>query len=351
MSHRAQSYQLLLPQQHPYLSHIGADVNGEMTQLVNFLQYVTNRTDYIAVLHSTEPSMLQKAQVLQRILQQRRAQSKNGKQAFTQVRSFSYTPTYLRVNNDLEGGQESFDDTMEETLSKIKATGYRTIVWLPSFFIRDVIELGPKVTQAGLDRDRLWVTAEGADHRNGLESIDLFQNALSKYEAQFLNGSAYLISFDGYHIHPFANLREHLFQLNASFFQRALASLPPHVTSELLDSIINEKSKTPFRELASTLASWAPGGAFMYDAVMTIGIGACQALSQKQSSRQSSNGTSISGRGMLGEEHLRAIRSVEFHGASGPIMFGGIDAVYPGSRVVQSVPFAVANFVDDGTGV
>lgn len=73
----------------------------------------------------------------------------------------------------------------------------------------------------------------------------------------------------------------------------------------------------------------------MYDAVMTIGIGTCQALQDKEEKAT----------GIVGDEHLQGIRSVDFLGASGPIRSGGTNDSYPGSRVGSTIPFTATNFV------
>lgn len=73
-----------------------------------------------------------------------------------------------------------------------------------------------------------------------------------------------------------------------------------------------------------------PGASFMYDAVMSIALGACKAVSGR-------NGTA-----MTGEMHVAGIRSLDFMGVSGEIKFGNSNG-HPGSRAANTVPFAASN--------
>ena len=70
----------------------------------------------------------------------------------------------------------------------------------------------------------------------------------------------------------------------------------------------------------------------MFDAVLSIGIGACEATKQNMNSTA-----------MTGMSHLEGIRAAEFHGASGMIKFGAPGS--PGTRAVDTVPFAIANVI------
>jgi hypothetical protein len=75
----------------------------------------------------------------------------------------------------------------------------------------------------------------------------------------------------------------------------------------------------------------------MFDAVLAIGLGACQALGKSDG-----NGTAMTGR-----MHVAGIRSVLFHGTSGMIKFGGLPDT-PGARAEDTVPFGVANLLPYG---
>ena len=82
--------------------------------------------------------------------------------------------------------------------------------------------------------------------------------------------------------------------------------------------------------------SYIPEGtSFIFDAVMSIGIGACLATANKTDSL------------MTGEEHLQGIRSVNVSGASGNIRYGGRSGT-PGSRASQSAYFGVINLLPFG---
>lgn len=83
--------------------------------------------------------------------------------------------------------------------------------------------------------------------------------------------------------------------------------------------------------------TYVPG--FMYDAVMSIGIGACLA-------KREQNGT------ISGSEHVEGIRSAKFGGATGPVQFGieggGSDAV--GARNSSTISWVAVNFLPADKG-
>ena len=83
--------------------------------------------------------------------------------------------------------------------------------------------------------------------------------------------------------------------------------------------------------------SWMNGASYIYDAVMTIGLGACNAL-------ETMNAT---GTALTGKQHLEGIRATEFEGASGRIKFGNPSA--PGSRDSDTIFFGVVNVLPNGT--
>ena len=83
------------------------------------------------------------------------------------------------------------------------------------------------------------------------------------------------------------------------------------------------------------------GAGFMYDAVMSIGIGAC--LASRISESENGNITT-SATLLTGAAHLQGIRSVDFSGATGTVKFVNAEG-RAGARVASSVVFGVGNFV------
>ena len=73
------------------------------------------------------------------------------------------------------------------------------------------------------------------------------------------------------------------------------------------------------------------GQSFMYDAVMSVGIGACLAA-------QNANGT------VSGISHLKGIRQAQFKGASGNVEFQNA-GIYPGARVPNDIIWVTFNFL------
>lgn len=82
------------------------------------------------------------------------------------------------------------------------------------------------------------------------------------------------------------------------------------------------------------------GVGFLYDAIVSLGMGACATeLQLKEAGRNSSS--------MTGLEHVEGIRSIAFSGASGPLSFGGPGNPFPGGRTYDSNFWVVLNLDPD----
>ena len=169
----------------------------------------------------------------------------------------------------------------------------------------------------------------------------------------FLKGAAFVFPHDGYYQprrqapNRRIDFRSSLLNHDNGLFQRVLDYLPDsyQLDEELFKILMfvddtTNSTQPPLARLTQYWNSWLAGAAFMYDAVMSIGLGACAAVAAKDNSTMASTTT------LTGIQHRNGIRSVNFVGASGHIQFGGPDGP-PGSRVGSTVPFAVINFVQD----
>ena len=101
-------------------------------------------------------------------------------------------------------------------------------------------------------------------------------------------------------------------------------------SSLLLDqhiALVNQS--TPLKGLVNQDSLLHSRLGFWYDAVMSIGLGACHALPENRSTSTEFSGAN----------HGIGIRSVDFEGASGRVQFRGA------SRNENTVPFMVGNLI------
>ena len=314
VAHRMFDHNLLSPERHPFFSQVNADAYSEMSFVGNYLQHI-NRTNFIAVVHSASASVIQKADILRNVLE---------KEGFDQVRTFSYNSEILEHSGGPEVSPRSI-------LKKVQQAGFRTIVLLPGAITKERIEIGAAAAEFGLDSGRhAWILSGGADLLDVNEVGTFLRQAWYDRKSDFLNGAAYMFPYDGFELDRRLNFPRFLANQDADFLRRVQELIPsPQLYDDELKKVANDT--LPLVTLAMELASWMPGTGFMYDAVMSLGLGACAATSDTLETT------------MTGLSHLEGIRSLEFLGASGTIKFGNL-AGNPGSRVGSTVPFTVVNF-------
>ena len=323
VSHRAFDSNLLLPKRHPFFSQVSPDFHSEMQFISTYLQHI-GRHNYIAILYSSTASEVQKVDILRSILE---------KDGFTQVRSFSY-----RAQDPTEESllQEGHDRSVRDSLQNIKATGFRTIFVLPWQLDFDTPVIGRHAAELELDRgEHMWIMTGGIAELSP-RNVEAFLLKSLAGNATFLNSIAYTMAVDQYA--PLYFPDSILQYQDQAFFQRVAALNP--ISNYFGDDTLRDllSGEYPLARLTAEQGSWMLGTSFMYDAVMSIGLGACTAASASEE-----NGTAFTGK-----MHLDGIRAVDFLGASGKIQFGS-SAGSPGSRVASTVPFAVFNLLPNNS--
>ena len=391
---------LLQNKQHPYFHQVGPDPHSAMGFVATYLRHI-GRTNYIAILYPASSAsggteddggaasssvVVRKAGILRDILEE---------QGWEQVQSFGYTPeaqpaviTPRENDIDMDGNvknrRRQTSNDIRTVLQQVKATGYRTIVYLPTSFTDLVAttEVTKAATELELDQAKhLWIISSGAEQPNA-RNIDTVLSYLSTYNNNnhdgdgdddeniqqnntvnrhtFFNGGAYLYPYDGYELDYQRNFRKVLLEsYTEQMFEQGLGLVRKVSTlnndtgqfeivahpweEELREIVLSGNTGKPLLNFAQYYGSWLYGASFMYDAVLSIGMGACAAMNHQ-------NNTA-----MTGAMHRSGIRSVDFRGASGRIQFGPYNDTitkrrhqgYPGSRVASTVPFVVINGVLD----
>ena len=373
---------LLQNKQHPYFHQVGPDPHSAMGFVATYLRHI-GRTNYVAILYpassgsggteddsgaSSSSVVVLKAGILRDILEER---------GWDQVQSFGYTPEAQpsatsdddNGDSDVKNSRHHTSNDIKTVLEQVKATGYRTIVYLPTIFTDLVAttEVTRAATEFGLDQGKhVWIISSGAEQPNA-PNVDAVLSHLSTYinygvggrnstmnQHTFFNGGVYLYPYDGYELDYQRNFRNVLLSsYTEQMFQQGLELVRKFTVTnsdngifetfpwedELREIAFSGNTGKPLLNFASYYGSWLYGASFMYDAVLSIGLGACAAV-------QSQNDT-----GMTGSMHRAGIRAVDFRGASGRIRFGSYNETitkgshqgYPGSRVASTVPFVTIN--------
>jgi len=324
---------LVSPARHPFYNQINPDLQGQMQFVGEYLKF-RGRTNYIAILHTSEVSVLQIVEILHRILQQ--------DFGINQTKSFSY----------LAANVEADDRGIREAVHKVAQTGYRTILVITGTPDTDTPEMGQAAHDLELDRgDHFWILSGGLDASSVDKDAILLEHQNTTIGG-FIRGASFLNLFDGIHLDENSTFQTTFSNLNASFVQRLreLNPLPNFFVEDFFDIDYTDYPRDepfPPDDIFQRLPHMMEYISFAYDSVMAIGAGACHAiqLQQQQQQQEQTNGTTTTiSTAMTGEEHLKGIRSVDFQGLSGQVKFGE-QLSSPGSRVGASVYHGVLNLL------
>lgn len=325
VAHRADDSNLLMADKHPYFSQVNPDTLSEVAFLGSYLNH-TGRDDFIAVLYSTSASTMQKVDLLRVILLDQHKMS--------QVRTFSYHNTNDGITKALP------DASIQSALERVKATGFRTIVWITDDIPQDAHLVHEAASSLELDLGHhFWIIPGGNNQQNSQEQFEFIEYARENFQpTNFFVGSAFLTSYDGTSMTTRNAFENATLALNQSFVQRldAITPIPDYYNW----SYAANNNET-WGAILQDLMSWWLGTGYIYDATMAVGIGACQALLDKHKNRSVSNTTIL----LNGKDHLRGIRSLDFQGATGRIAFKGHTS---GSRLEGTEPMAVINLLPPG---
>ena len=285
----------------PYSNQVYPHQLAMIDALLAFLRY-TKRTNYIAILYSAagDTSTQRQESLASRL-----------KAEGMRYRPYAFEYEYS------QGDEVNEALTLNTTLTNLKNDGYRTVVVMldfPEWELQLIADAAEEVGGVNGD-DYFWIYAGGIDlSAFSLTPVGLVLNDIS---ISFLAGSAMLSPLEGFQAadpdnDPFAISWK---SQNASFVDRVNAYVtigndePGHYTAfpDYFQQLLPE-----------------PGAGFMFDAVMSIGIGACVAKKYNTSS------------------HLEGIRAVDFTGATGRVRLGN-EMWIRGGRNSSDAVFGVVN--------
>jgi Receptor family ligand binding region len=342
ITHRGIDHNLL--HQQSFVSQVNPDLYSNMQVLGQYLLH-WNRTNFIAVLYASNvDSAVQRVETFRGV-----AYTLN----MTHVQTFGYASP-----GEITPGAP--DRTPRHALQQLKASGYRTIIWISRNFHVDGAEISAAAHEFELDvGNHLWIMAAGIELSLEPDAEEIV-NSLPT--TQFIWGSVYLEPVDPVLYDEVVNETNSFLTAwqsqNASFVKR-LAALNPFPVSryqEQWDEILEEIRANPAAQgLADSFVTPSPifppdnlfisvpnaYSTFLYDAVIATGMGAC--LAEKNKTGDNHTTTPF----LTGEQLQAGIRAVDFQGASGRVLFGNAKDT-PGSRVGSTVSYAVFNIMPEG---
>jgi len=356
----------------------------------------TRRTDYVAVLYaSSSDSAMHRLEAFKGVAED--------SVTIRNIRAIGYVSPATPIEAKYP------TRTIREAIRQVKETGYRTIVWITPYGTVDWKEVGAAAHEYGLDQgDHFWIVAGGTevtatsstgdddkddkkdDSRNvsirttaTAENVTASPTAESETEEdysnlQFLFNSAYISSWEATEEEPVESPFVKAWkQLDVAFLRQVthMNPVPIEEYQEQWDRILEAKEKaealvasnetTQFEEHGEYWAiqtdnEFPPdsfyadpsgytfpvkGSIYMYDAIMSLAIGACKARTIAKE-KAASEGFDFDNAFFSGEQHRQGIRASEFSGASGRVAFGGTG--FPGSRVGSDVSYRVTNLFPYG---
>ena len=292
--HRASNVMLTIDTLHPYTSQVYPTLSTLAPTVGEYLRH-KGRFDFVAILYVLTDHGLQALQGITRVLEI---------QGMRRYKSFGYLPTF-DIGEDELPEHATEDNNLTAALTKIKKSGYRTVIVISEFFdLESSIPILANETETlGLNSgDYFWLYFGGLELTYVADSNIQSHPAISK----LLRGAALITPVESFMIDP---IEDRFLQS----WRNQNSSLLEYVQST--NPLQQDPSHPAFYKIPDNYFQTVdpePGAAFAYDAVMSAAMGTCHA--------QELLGQGVS---IPGLAHLHGIHSVNYTGASGPVRLGG----------------------------
>jgi Receptor family ligand binding region len=331
------SMRLVNSRYHPFTTRTSSDANSMAYAIVDYIVRVHNRTNYIAILYpqQTEDNV-QQHQLMARYIQE-----------------CNITNTLSLSFEAMSNGEQEFISSLEDACREIKLSGYRTII---TIFSNPKDEL-PFLTQSAknhglLDGDYFWILTGEATQFSAFQNFSYieYQNMTN-----LLTGAAFITALDN-PIGKSNNTNNH-----DDSFHVAWQSQGDDTVTRINQLYPIQVSTNPgyYKGQSNYFQELYPvdGTGYLYDAVMTVGLGACRmtttatttakttTTTMTRNSRRVSDASIRHNSSMLTSiQHFHGIRDTIFQGTSGIVSFGDDTDLFPGSRVVTGLTYGAYNF-------
>jgi hypothetical protein len=265
------------------------------------------RTDFVAVLHAMSETQIHQQTTLVSLMEN----------LGMRTVSFGYIPIFSNLDSVMDVYMK--ENSLAANLAQLKDLGYRTIVVLsePRELELVIPTLAEEADKLGLtDGDYLWCFYGGLD----LAFIDDPEIQGNSQIKKLLGGAAMVMPVDNFLANPSGDNFLSAWRTPSETYLERLEAFNP-----IPEGMPGYKygDKDYFTNIGPE-----PGAGFLYDAVMSIGIGACLAQGQTE---------------LSGASHLAGIRAVNFTGASGQILYGDNPVIAPGTRKCETVTYGAFN--------
>jgi hypothetical protein len=268
----------------PYSHLVWPDVVDTAKLTVDFIKNGLHRTDYIEMVYTISDTNIQRREILASTLDAANITHYNARPMW--IQNGTQTTTTTQQLNDMR--------SPNRTLRAIRDGGYRTIIVFVEDTMRDVPPIAEAADALGMNTgDYLWIWFGSFDTKILYTDNPIYN--------KLLYGSGLVMALDPFLLHRKKDIPHR--------FTDAWKTVPPEFIQ-----LVNEANPIPEGEVGYVYANETffqdthPdfGAGFYYDAVMSIGIGACAAYANND---------------LSSEAHVRGIRQSEFVGATGTVKF------------------------------
>uniref|UniRef100_A0A7S2YTH7 Receptor ligand binding region domain-containing protein n=1 Tax=Entomoneis paludosa TaxID=265537 RepID=A0A7S2YTH7_9STRA len=291
---------------HPFTSSVYPDLRISARKVADYLLF-KGRIDSVAILYDLNDVGPQRFEAL--------------KGEF-QLRNIGHLG-FSFIENIPEFGLDSALFPPLEALREIQNRGFRTIVFCLDDPLVSLQDVADAIVELGMDDgEHFFVFHDQFEPRLYVEEPN--ENITS-----VVLGSAWILALPEFHFHP-----------ELPFMQSWKNQGDD--TVEFLNAInpIQDESSVGYIFAGEDFFQTVEpeyGAGFMFDAVMAVGIGACQA-------EKAADGTISSA------AHQAAIREINFTSSTGRLSFGEDTPDRNGAREDDTVPFVAVNFVTEELG-
>ena len=319
----------------PYTSMIFPDVIDMSLRTVQLLQ-LRQRTDFVSLVYTVSDTNILRREILAITLG-----NYNITHETHEVRLEKAQP--LTTYGDEENNNGNVNQTLlqinarqaYDTLKSVKERGFRTIILCMDDPYAEFPPFVDAADELNMNNgDYFWMWFGVMDREYHFNSTDVRYHKL-------LEGSAELIPIEQFWLA--SRFKDYVDPFFLAWSQTTSATLVDRLNA--MNPIAAGGVGYVYAEpdfFQAHPPDWGAG--FMYDAVMSIGIGACLAsqVNVTEISNSSSNNTTTTL--LTGAAHLQGIRSVNFSGASGQVRFLNAQG-RSGARVASSLNYVVGNVV------
>jgi len=309
---RSTNQRVVLDEFSPFTSQVWPDLFENSRLAVEFLLQ-RNRTDFISLLYTVSDNNIQRRELI------------------------AWQLDFYGITWEAQPLYKVGAISPLESLQRVKSRGYRTIIVCLDNYKAEFPVIAEAADALGMNNgDYFWFWFGYMD--------PVYMYSLNPTYQRILRGSGMVLPIEMYML---------VFETEASNSSDPFLQAWRSVDQGFIDRL-NELNPMSEDEIGYEYADenfferqrpeWGSG--YLYDAVMTVGIGACLASSQSTNTSSSTATDLGSIAATTGSAHLEGIRNAKFRGSTGKIEFtGGEFDTDPGARLPETMTYFGANLL------